>query len=131
MAHRVEHAGAGVDPALLEHDAHPLGEEPLLGARVETQDPDLSGGGTAVALADLDRAGLAGTVGAEHGRDLTGGGRERDAAQGLPLAVSHAQSGDLDGCHPVDATRETASTASAPAPTPGESWGPASGTAVA
>ena len=104
VANGVEHASAGIHPALLQHHAHALAEFALSCAWVEAEDPHAAGGGTAVALAHFDRAGLAGAVGAEHRGDLARSGAERDVVHRFQLAVANRQTAHLHRCHAADAT---------------------------
>jgi hypothetical protein len=87
---------------LLQHHADPLSVGRACSFRIEAEDVDLAGVAGAVALQNLDRGRLAGTVGAEETEDLALCDLEADPADrfvvtvGLPQAVD----GDRSRGHP-------------------------------
>jgi hypothetical protein len=99
QADRLRHADPGVDAPVLQHDAHPLREGPVVGHRIETEDPHRAAVGAPVALEHLDGGGLARTVGPEERRDGAGLGGEAHAVDGHEVAVAHDERLDLDGGH--------------------------------
>ncbi len=99
QADRLGHPDARVDAAVLEHDAHPLRERPVVGDRIEAEHPHRAAVGAPVALEHLDGGGLARAVGPEQGRDGAGLGREAHAVDGHEVAVAHDERVDLDGGH--------------------------------
>jgi hypothetical protein len=69
---------------------------PLAG-NVEAVHAGGAGGGTRQRAEHVDRRALAGAVGAEEAEDLAAGDGERDAADGLDLAVGLDEGLDVDG----------------------------------
>ena len=82
---RAEH---GVDAPLLQHDPDVRHQGHMVAPGVEPQHPDRAAVDRPVALERLDRAGLAGTVRAEEGDDLSRCTDERQAVDGHRLAVA-------------------------------------------
>ena len=68
-----------------------LAQYRALGARVEPEHRDGAAAAPAESLQDLQRRGLAGAVRAEQGEDLPLSYVQVDAADGLEVAVAHAQ----------------------------------------
>ena len=74
-------------------------ERPVVGDRIEAEDPHRAAVGAPVALEHLDGGGLARAVGPEEGRDRAGLGGEGHAVDGHEVAVAHDERVDLDGGH--------------------------------
>ena len=102
----VHHPCRGVHAAVLEHDAHPLGEPTLIGGRIQPEHGHPAAARRAESLAHLDGGGLPRTVRAKNRRDAPGLSGERDAVNGNELAVTHPQVFDDDSRigHGIDAT---------------------------
>jgi hypothetical protein len=79
--------GHRVHAPLLEHEPDTRPQRRGVGPRVEPEHPHLAGVRAAVALAALDRRGLAGTVGAEQPEHLSGPDVEGEPVDGERLAV--------------------------------------------
>ncbi len=90
---------AWVDAALLQHHADAAGEGLVVAPRVEPQHPHRAGGGGAVALEGLHRAGLAGAVGPEQSEHLAGLGVHRQPVHRSERTVPDAEIGHLDSRH--------------------------------
>ena len=94
----------GPHPALLEDDPDPL--PPLAAGRsgVGSEHRDLTRAAVAVALEDLDRGRLPGTVRPQEREHLPGPDLELDPAHRLELAIGLAEAGDDDDglAHPSD-----------------------------
>ena len=82
---RAEHR---VDAAALEHHADPGNQLGVVPAGVEPEDPDRPAVRLAVALEDLDGAGLAGTVRTEQRHHLAGLSRKGQPVDGDGVAVA-------------------------------------------
>ena len=91
----LQRADAGPGAALLEHHADPRHQLVVVGDRVQPEHPDLPGVGPPEALAALHRRGLAGAVGAEHGRHCSAGYGETEAVDRGLLAVPDDEVVDL------------------------------------
>ena len=86
----------GVDATLLEHDTDGRHQLCPVGDRIESEDADGSRGGGGQALQGLDGRGLAGTVGAEQGHDLTVSDREVEVIDGRQRTVANDEVFDHD-----------------------------------
>jgi hypothetical protein len=84
---RLGHGQVAIDPGRLEHDPDPRLELGAVTARVEAQHGDLAAVPAPVALEDLDRCRLAGTVRPEQREDLAERYVEVDARDGVHAAV--------------------------------------------
>ena len=108
-----EHLGdreVRLDAALLQHDADALTQFGAAVRGVHAEHRDVARIARAVALEDLDRRGLASTVGAEHSNTLALVDREADAVHRMHLAVGFLQVGDFDHRHdrgPISITKVT------------------------
>ena len=80
-----------VDPAALEHHPDPADQLPVVGDRIEPEDPHGPGIWSPVALQGLHRRGLARTVGPQDGQDLAMATCQRQPADGGDRAVAHHQ----------------------------------------
>ena len=87
---------AGGDSTGLEHHADTGDEAAMVGDGVESEHPDRTGGGAAIALEGLDGRGLACPVGSEQSGDPSGHGGEGEAVDGNTIAVANGEVGDLD-----------------------------------
>ena len=90
-------AYAAPGAAALQHDADPGEQLRPVALRVEPEHADRAALGRPVALAGLERRGLARAVGSEHGGDRSPRHLERQPVDGHLVAVRHHQTVDLDG----------------------------------
>ena len=90
-------ADAAPGAAALEHHADAGEQRAAVAHRVQAEHPDRALLGPAVALAGLQRGGLAGAVGTEHRRDRRPLDREGESVDGDLVAVPHHQAVDGDG----------------------------------
>ncbi len=97
MAYNVTNACAGVHAAALQHHAHPASEFCALGGRVEAQDPDSSVGRGAETFADLNRAGLAGAIGAKDDCHCASWRFEGDIVDSRQVSVTNSEVFNDDG----------------------------------
>ena len=86
-----------VERRVLEHEADVPADVVALAGDVEAAHAGGAGGGPRQRAEHVDRRALAGAVGAEEAEDLAGSDGERDAADGLDLAVGLDEVLDLDG----------------------------------
>ena len=93
---RLERLHARVEPAFLQHHADARAQLVAVAPRVDAEHAHLAGVGSAVALEDLDRGGLARAVRAEQAEHLAGRDRERDPVDRGRGAVALLERGDLD-----------------------------------
>ena len=75
----------------LQHDTHAGAVVGIGGGRIGPRDPDLAPVRAAQAHGALDRGGLAGAIGAEHGRDPRGGSVPGEPVEGTDGAVAAVQ----------------------------------------
>jgi hypothetical protein len=88
VAQELDDPGARVEAAtLLEHDADLWPQRRAVGDRVEAEDPNGTRVRSAVALAGLDRGGLARTIGAQQRRDRGARHGEGEAIDGDRASV--------------------------------------------
>ena len=97
LGHRFGHRQVGIDGALLEDDAHLGPEAARTALGVHPQHRDRAGVSLAVALEDLHRRGLPGSVRPEQGQDLPSANLEVDAPDGDEGPVGLGQSRHRDG----------------------------------
>ncbi len=86
-----------VERLVLEDEADVPADVVALGGDVEAAHAGGAGGGPRERAEHVDRRALAGAVGAEEAEDLAASDGERDAADGLDLAVGLGELVDLDG----------------------------------
>jgi hypothetical protein len=86
-----------VERLVLEDEADVAADVVALGGDVEAAHARVARGGSRERAEHVDRRALAGAVGAEEAEDLAAGDGERNAADGLDLAVRLDELVDLDG----------------------------------
>ena len=86
-----------VERRVLEHESDVPADVVAFAGDVEAAHAGGAGGGPRKRAEHVDRRALAGAVGAEEAEDLAGSDGERDAADGLDLAVGLGEVFDLDG----------------------------------
>jgi hypothetical protein len=72
----VNGAGAGVDATFLKHDAHFVGQSPVIFGGVEPKNSDVTRRCSPKAFAHFNRAGFPGAIGTENSSDLSSVGRK-------------------------------------------------------
>ena len=93
---QLERAQARVEPTRLQHHADLRAEVLAVAHRVEAEDAHRARVGSAVALEDLDRRGLAGAVRSEQPEDLARADTEVERIDRARRSVRLAESGDRD-----------------------------------